>query len=187
MSDQSVVPSVNPIDLLGSGAAAGDWELEPIASKAEFAVKHFWGRMTVKGGFERLIGSAQVDATGAVRANLEIEAASLKSHNANRDSHLRSKDFFNVVEYPKVTFASREVSVLGKDRLRIVGDLTAAGRSQAIEFEAQLAVASPDHVDVDATLSVDRTQFGMTWSPLRIAAPTASLSLHLCYKRSKQG
>jgi polyisoprenoid-binding protein YceI len=115
------------------------------------------------------------------------EAASLKSDNANRDSHLRSKDFFNVVEYPTVTFASREVSVLGKDRLRIAGDLTAAGRKQAIEFEAQLTATSLDHVDVDATLSVDRTQFGMTWSPLRIAAPTAVLSLHLCYVRSKQG
>ena len=65
-----------------------------------------------------------------------VPAASLDSKQQQRDKHLRSADFFHVDRHPTVTFATRKVTALGADRVRVEGDLTAAGHTLPLTFEA---------------------------------------------------
>jgi polyisoprenoid-binding protein YceI len=169
-----------PIDI-----AAGTWVLEPAASRFEFQVKHFWGLITVKGHFSQFEGHAAVDASGPISVALRIDAATVDTKHKQRDKHLRSADFFDVERQPTITFASRRVVALGADRLKVEGDLTAAGRSRPVEFEARLSAGPGRSVTVEAEVSVDRTAFGMTWSPLRMASATALLVVRAQF--NKQG
>jgi polyisoprenoid-binding protein YceI len=170
--------AVRPI----SGVAAGNWVLDASSSRFEFRVKHFWGLITVRGYFKQFEGSAEVDESGALSATLRIDAASLDSKQKQRDKHLRSADFFHVEQHPTVTFVTRQVTALSADRLRVEGDLTIAGHTEPVTFEARLT-PSADRVVVDAEVSVDRTAFGMTWSPLRIASGTALLVVHAQFNK----
>jgi polyisoprenoid-binding protein YceI len=167
-----------------SGVPAGTWVLDPAASRFEFQVKHFWGLMTVQGYFQQAEGQAEVDASGSVSATLRIDAASIESKQKQRDKHLRSADFFHVEQHPNVTFSTKKVSVLAADRLQVEGELTAAGHSEPVAFEAHLT-PSGDTVVVDAQVRVDRTLFGMTWSPMGMASSTALLVARAQFSRQR--
>jgi hypothetical protein len=86
--------------LIRAASAAGEWTLEPSGSSVEFAVKHFWGMMTVRGGFAHLEGSAHVASEGTVSAELGIEAGSVSTRQKKRDAHLRSAGFLRCPESP---------------------------------------------------------------------------------------
>jgi polyisoprenoid-binding protein YceI len=158
------------------------WALDASQSTFEFRVKHFWGLMTVSGHFTRFEGQAEVGGSGSVSASVRIDATSLDTKQKQRDKHLRSADFFDVEKHPNVTFTTRQVTALGADRVRVEGDLTVAGRAQPLAFEARLTAAD-DRITIDAEVSVDRTAFGMTWSPLRMASSTALLVVRAQFNR----
>jgi polyisoprenoid-binding protein YceI len=160
----------------------GVWELDATQSHFEFRVKHFWGLMTVRGHFTQMEGRAEVDDSGTVSATVRIAATSVDSKQKQRDKHLRDADFFHVDKHPTVTFTSRKVTALSADRVSLEGDLTAAGRTQPLTFEARLTAAG-DQITVDAEVNVDRTAFGMTWSPMGMAASTALLVAHAQFNK----
>jgi polyisoprenoid-binding protein YceI len=184
MTNPEGMPATSPTAMLGSEAAAGEWQLDPDRSKVEFAVKHFWGLITVHGHFEKCTGAATVDPSGGVTATLTIDAESVQTRNKKRDNHLRSADFFNAAEHRSVMFTTTEVRPVGDNRLHVTGELVAAGTTQTVDLDVVLSDATTDHVNADATVTVDRTTFGMAWSPLGMAAATAIISLHLRFKRS---
>jgi polyisoprenoid-binding protein YceI len=167
----------------GTTIPTGTWVLDAAASRFEFQVKHFWGLITVKGSFERAEGQASVDASGAIAATLQIDAASVESKQKQRDKHLRSADFFHAEQHPTITFATRKVTVLAPDRLHIEGMLTVAGHAELVAFEARLTTAGASLV-VDAQVQVDRTIFGMTWSPMGMAARSALLVVRAQFSKA---
>jgi len=167
-TDSSPSPDSSDISaLLREGA--GRWALDPASSRVEFRVKHFWHAITVHGRFDRIEGEGTVAADGAVSGQLRIDAASLDTRNRQRDKHLRSADFFDVEHHPQVI-----VTVTGArpadGALACQATVEAAGQSERLEFTARIEDAAPDAVSVRAELVVDRTTFGMTWSPLRMAS-----------------
>ena len=89
-------------------AAPTRWTVDPDETSVEFAVKTFWGLMTVHGRFDRFDGSYEVGPDGTT-IELTIDADSLDTGHATRDEHLRSTDFFHVVEHPQVRFTSTRV------------------------------------------------------------------------------
>jgi polyisoprenoid-binding protein YceI len=174
-----------PLHLLRDGAAVGAWDIDPGASVLEFRVKHFWGAMTVRGRFGAVSGHIDVEGTGAVSGKIEAESASVNSGNASRDKHLRSADFFDVANHPTVVFSLDQLLPIADDVVRATGVLTAAGRSQSLAFDAHLTETTAERLIVDGEVSVDRrTDFGMTWSPLGMASPTAVLVIHAVLVRS---
>jgi polyisoprenoid-binding protein YceI len=166
------------------GSAPSVWTLDAAQSTFTFRVKHFWGLMTVQGHFTQAAGEATLDAGGAVAVRLEIDAASLDTKHRQRDKHLRSEDFFHIAQHPTVTFVSRQVTPLDAERVRVQGDLTAAGHTLALAFEARLST-SGERIVVEAEVPVDRRVFGMTWSPLGMAAATAVLVVHAEFTRQR--
>ena len=166
------------------GSAPSVWTLDAAQSTFDFRVKHFWGLMVVQGHFAQATGDATVDADGAVVVRVDIDAASLDTKHGQRDKHLRSEDFFHVAQHPTVTFGSRQVTPLDGARLRVQGDLTAAGHTLVLDVEARVS-ASGERIVVEAEVPVDRRAFGMTWSPLGMAAATAVLVVHAEFTRQR--
>ena len=158
---------------LTDGTAAGHWTLDPAGSRAEFRIKHFWGLMTVRGILEQMTGDATVAPDGTVTGRISFEAASINTKNKQRDKHLRSADFFDADNHAQAVLTVTSAGPAGPDALRCQGTFEAAGHSRPVTFTAHLRDVTAQSVVIDAELEVDRTEFGMTWSPMRITPNTA--------------
>ena len=176
MTDSSKQPVSSPAELLATGAAVGTWRLDAEQSRISFAVKHFWGAITVRGSFGVVRGEATVGADGTVTGQVVLDAASLSTKNKKRDEHLRSNDFFDVDTHPEVTLTLTSVRPVEPDNLSVAASMAAAGHVRPIEFTAHVDEASAQAVTLHADVAVDRTEFAMTWSPLGIASKTATTS-----------
>jgi polyisoprenoid-binding protein YceI len=151
----------------------GTWTLDPPWSFAEFHVKHFWGAITVHGRFERITGEGTVAPDGTVSGVIRLDAGSFDTKHKKRDQHLRSADFFDVERHPTITITVERLTADATGRLASEIRLEAAGRTQTISPTIELVDAQPDAVTLRGEVTVDRTAFGMTWSPLGMAARQA--------------
>ena len=168
--DAGTVAQADAGALLADGAAAGRWVLDPAGSRAEFHVKHFWGAVTVHGSFSQITGEGSAGPDRTVAGHLIIDASSLGTRNKKRDEHLRSADFFDVEHHPHVVVTVTGATPAGPAALACQGSLEAAGHIQPVEFTAHVDAASAETVIMRAELTVDRTRFAMTWSPLGMAS-----------------
>jgi polyisoprenoid-binding protein YceI len=151
----------------------GTWTLDPAVSSAEFHVKHFWGAVTVHGRFERLAGEGTVAQDGTLTGAIRLDAASLNTKQKKRDQHLRSADFFDAESHATVTITVERLTPDATGRLASQVRLEAAGHSQTISPIIEVVQVQPDAVTLRGEVIVDRTAFGMTWSPLGMAARQA--------------
>jgi polyisoprenoid-binding protein YceI len=154
----------------------GHWTLDPDNSRAEFAVKHFWGLTTVRGHFNTLAGELSIDSSGAAQGELRIDAASLDTGNARRDKHLRSADFFGADEHPQVVFTPSAVRHADDATLEIDGRLAIAGHEEPLTLRVDAVHAAPE-LTLRATTIVDRRRFRMNWRPLAITHNDATLTV----------
>lgn len=146
------------------------WAIDTSHSSVTFSVRHMM-ISNVKGEFARFSGTARFSAAAPERASVEVEVdlASIDTHDDKRDGHLRSADFFDVERHPKMTFRSTAVRRAG-DGLSIDGDLTIKGVTRKVT----LAVDGPtgEHADpwgnlrvgASATATIKRSEFGITWN-----------------------
>jgi polyisoprenoid-binding protein YceI len=157
------------------------WTVDRDESSIEFAVKTFWGLMTVHGQFDRFDGSYEVGPEGTA-IELTIDADSLDTRNGTRDKHLRSSAFFHVAEQPQVRFTSTRVHEVGGGILHVVGLLEAAGKTELLEFPA---TARPvrDGLEIEATTTVDQSRLGMSSGQLGMIRRPATL--HVTARLSK--
>lgn len=114
---------------------------------------------------------------GLVTGMLTIDAASLTPRNPRRDHQLRSADFFDVAEHPSVFARLTGVAPAPGGGLALTATLEAAGQSQPLLLTTQVLETGPDAITLAVTSVVDRTAFGMTWSPLGMAASSATLDV----------
>jgi len=157
------VPTSGPLGDL----ATGSWILDPEDSRVEFRSRSFWGLVPVRGRFTRYRGSLDLAASPAIE--LAIEAASVDTGNRRRDEHLRSADFFDAAECPRIGFFA-EAATLDGETLRTSGTLWAAGGSVPLEIEAAVRAVAGGF-ELEARARVDQRELGMTWSPLRMIRP----------------
>jgi polyisoprenoid-binding protein YceI len=158
-------------------AGVGRWQLDPSRSTAEFRVPNFWGLMKVTGRFDRLSGWLEIGERGERRMELTIDATSLNTGNEKRDEHLRSGDFFDTEHHPTVRFVSTSVGDPDGGRIKVQGELLAAGRRVMLDLEPTLRQHA-DELQVDATTTLDQRELGMTYSPLGMTRTPATLSVH---------
>ena len=171
----------------GAAPQPGQWRLDPQASRAEFAVPHFWHLITVRGQFDRIDGEGTIAPDGTATGRLVLDAASLNTRNQQRDKHLRSADFFSAEQHPEVVLTVSRAVPAGDGRLTAEATLEAAGVSQPVSLTADVADASPDAVTLRGELTVDRSRFGMTWSPLRMADLKATATVTARFTRVPAG
>jgi polyisoprenoid-binding protein YceI len=173
--------------LARSGALAEQWSLVPAESSVEFANRHFWNTVTVHGRFGQISGDGTVAPGGTVTGQLVIDAASLTTGNKQRDKHLRSADFFDVAEHPRVVLSVQHATVSDGGTLSAEGTLEAAGVAEPVSFTADIVAASSDRVTLRAQFTIDRSRFGMTWSPLHISSLQATGSVTATFTPSSAG
>lgn len=146
------------------------WTLDATHTDASFAVKHLM-ISTVRGRFAGVSGTVQFDpsdlSTG--QARIAIDVASIDTREEKRDAHLKSADFFEVEKYPTITFVSRRVEGIARDRFTLVGDLTIKDvtREVALAVESHGLQADPwggQRAGFSATLVINRKDFGLTWN-----------------------
>jgi polyisoprenoid-binding protein YceI len=148
---------------VADGLATGTWRLDPARSSVEFQVRHIYGLVTVKGRFDRYQGSLDLSARPAVE--LVIDADSLDTRVQKRDKHLRSDDFFDVVNHPQVRFSSDAVTLDG-NALKARGRLHAAGKHIPLDVDATVTPVD-DGFELEASALADQRELGML-SPLGI-------------------
>jgi polyisoprenoid-binding protein YceI len=153
--------------------------IEAGRSRAEFAVKHFWGAITVRGRFDRIQGEGTMAEDGSVVGVLTIDAASLTTKNRQRDQDLRSANYFDVANHPWVVARVTRVAAAPAGEVALNATLEAAGRTQSMSLTSRVLEASSDGITLAVTTVVDRTAFGMTWSPLGMASGSATLDVEL--------
>jgi polyisoprenoid-binding protein YceI len=169
---------------LADGTAAGRWVLDPAGSSAEFRVRHFWGAITVRGTLPPLAGQAAVGPDGTVTGRISLDARSLDTGHQQRDKHLRSADFFHTDQHPQAILTVASAQPAGPNGLECRGTLEVAGHARPVTFTAHIQEATGQAVVLTAELQVDRTEFGMTWSPLHMASMTALGSVKVRFTRA---
>ncbi|GCE46226.1 YceI-like domain-containing protein [Thermosporothrix hazakensis] len=94
---------------------------------------------TVRGEFEKFDGSVEFDEHDLTRtkAEIHIEAASVNTHNVQRDEHFRSADFFDVENYPLIVFKSKQVIMLDERYGKLIGDLTIRGVTKEVALNGE--------------------------------------------------
>lgn len=139
-------------------------------STASFSIKHMM-IAKVHGGFEKLSGKLFFDSKDLQKSTVEadIEVASINTRDAQRDAHLKSADFFNVVNFPLITFKSTKFEKNGDD-LTVKGNLTING----VTKEVKLAVEGLDSevkdpwgnikIGASGTTKINRKDFGLSWN-----------------------
>ncbi len=148
----------------------GKYNLDPAHSRIGFVARHAMVTK-VRGSFNEVQGTGylDVDNPAASTIELEIEAKSVDTRNADRDNHLRSNDFFDMETYPKITFKSTAVSKAGDDTYTVVGDLTIKGVTKSISFEAELSGPAKDpwgnsRVGLEGRVEVNRKDWGISFN-----------------------
>ena len=148
------------------------WQLDPMHTQVEFAVKHF-GMMTVRGRFNEVSVSGTIDPENPTASHVEatIDVASLSTHNAQRDADLRGSYFLEIDKYPTITFRSTKVESLGGDRFALTGDLTIKGTTRPVTLRVLRygEVSDPrmgHRIGYSAEGEVNRKDFGMAFDML---------------------
>lgn len=146
------------------------WTIDTSHSAAEFAVRHMMVT-TVKGTFESLTGSLSFDAANPAASSVEahIDVAGINTRFADRDNHLRSADFFDVENFPKMTFKSTSVQVTGDNVGKVTGELTIKDVTKTVTFDVEFfgEVKSPfgdTRVGFQGTTTINREDWGLTWN-----------------------
>jgi polyisoprenoid-binding protein YceI len=146
----------------------GTWTVDPVHSSVEFRVKHMM-ISTVRGrfrDFEGTIEAAPDYHDSSVRGT--VDAASIDTNDDRRDGHLRSADFFDVENYPTISFESTAIEHVDGGNCRVRGNLTMHGEMRSIEVEATVhgVTRDPggkDRVGAEVRGTISRGDFGLRW------------------------
>jgi len=144
------------------------WEIDSSHSSVHFSVRHLV-IAKVRGTFTRWSGTLQVpngDFSKAT-ATVAIDASSIDTGVADRDSHLKSAEFFDVAQFPELRFVAKRVQQHSGNDIDVIGDLTIKGIThEVVLLVEQHGLAKDPWGNVRAAFtaktSIDRRDFGLT-------------------------
>jgi polyisoprenoid-binding protein YceI len=129
------VAAVLTLAAVSSVRAADSYGVDPMHSSVSFQIEHA-GISYVHGRFNQVSGEFTIDKDdpGKSSYKLTINVDSVDTNNKQRDTHLRSGDFFNVKQFPTITFKSTSVKPVDGG-YEVTGDLTMHGETKEIKFK----------------------------------------------------
>jgi polyisoprenoid-binding protein YceI len=163
--------AVSALLWLPAKASASTWDIDPAHSTIEFSVRHMMVS-TVKGQFEKVNGALELDDKDVTKSTVEvtIDLGSVNTHEPKRDGHLKSPDFFDVAKFPSATFKSTKVQKVGKNKLKVTGNLNLHGVTKPVVLEVEGPSApfktpfGTTVVGIHATGKIDRKDFEIGWN-----------------------
>ena len=151
-----------------NGMTTGTWTLDPAHTEIGFSVRHA-GISKVRGQFSDVTGQFHV-AEDAAQSTGEIVVgmASVDTKNETRDNHIRSEEFFDVANHPKMTYKVTGLNLTDGEGT-VSGELTLRGVSKPVELKAEFNGVAVDAFGVTragftASTSISRKEFNVTWN-----------------------
>ncbi|MFD8910802.1 YceI family protein [Streptomyces sp. NPDC059575] len=148
----------------------GEYTIDPAHTTLGFTARHAMVT-NVKGSFTEFTGTLHLDGSDVSKstANLDIKMDSIDTGNADRDTHLKSADFFKTDEFPTMTFRSAKVESLGGDDYRITGDLSILGTTKPISIDLEFNGSAKDpfgndRIGFEGKAELLRSDWGLTWN-----------------------
>lgn len=164
MSTSTPTNTVIPSELTGS------YSVDPSHSRVGFVARHAMVTK-VRGSFNEFEAQGFLDADDPTRSkvDLTIQAASIDTRNADRDAHLRSNDFFDMEQYPTITFTSTDIDIVDSETFRLIGDLTIKGVTKSVSVDLEYAGSAVDPFDntrvgFEGATVINRKDWGVEWN-----------------------
>ena len=162
------------------------YEIDPSHTNVGFSARHL-AVSTVHGRFNKFEGffEGPDDDLTKARGTVKIDVASLESRSDQRDTHLRSADFFDVEKYPEMTYAITSIEKVDSENYRVHGDLTIKDVTKPVVLDAAVEGRMPDpfgskeRLGLSAKGQFNRMDFGLNWDGVAGAVPFASHTIKL--------
>jgi polyisoprenoid-binding protein YceI len=146
------------------------WVLDPTHSEIQFKVKHLM-ITTVTGYFREFSASAETNGDDFNNAKIAFEAktASIDTNSADRDTHLRSGDFFESEKYPVLKFQSEAIQKAGDGGFKLTGDMTIKDVTKPVTLDVEFGGIMKDpwgNQKAGFSLSgkINRKDWGLNWN-----------------------
>jgi polyisoprenoid-binding protein YceI len=162
-----MVATVPAVQAQTDPAPAPTFTLDNAHTSLIFGVSHMgfsytWGRFnTVAGRF-----SFDKSSPAAGQFQFEIDAASVDTNSKERDEHLRNPDFFDTVQFPKITFVGKSITVTEKG-FDLLGEMTMHGVAKEVTIPMQFMGEGESqmgyHMGFTSQFFLKRSDFGMTY------------------------
>lgn len=146
------------------------WQLDKAHSGIDFSVRHMM-ISTVRGRFEEFDGTFEVNETDPTQSKIEVEiqVGSVNTKEEQRDGHLQSPDFFDVAQYPTMTFKSKRIEKVDDQYLNLIGDLTIKGVSNEVSLAVEYAGQAKSpwgtiNAGFTGSTKINRKDWGLSWN-----------------------
>jgi polyisoprenoid-binding protein YceI len=154
--------------------ATRTYKIDKSHSEAVFQVRHLVTK--VRGRFDDFDGTILINEDRPELSSVEftIRAASIDTNEKDRDTHLRSADFFDVEKFPTITFRSTRISRKSDASYGVIGDLTIHGVTKEVTLPVTHLGTAKDpwgneRVGFESELTLNRKDYGLMWNaPLEI-------------------
>jgi polyisoprenoid-binding protein YceI len=172
------------------------WKIDPAHSEIQFKVKHLM-ITTVTGYFRKFdleVETENEDFNTASRIEFTADIDSIDTNNEQRDTHLKSSDFFNAEEYGQLRFVGKKYESDG-DEAKLHGDLTVRGVTKPITVKVEFGgiVVDPygqTKAGFTVTGKISRKEFGLLWNAVTEAGQVVvsdEIRVHAEIQLIKQG
>ena len=148
------------------------WTLDSVHTHVGFSVKHMMVT-TVRGQFKTYSGTVKLDPKDFAKSTFEgeVDVASIDTGNVDRDNHLRTNDFFDAPNHPKITFKSTGIEAKGGTDFVVRGDLTIRGVTKPVALEVEYLGTSKNPygktvAGFSARGAVDRKDYGVAFNAI---------------------
>lgn len=146
------------------------WKIDPSHTRIGFSVKHMM-IAKVRGRFDTFDGTVHLDTENPSDSWVEgtIDVASISTRDEQRDAHLRSADFFDVENYPKMRFRSTRIKPVGAGQYKVYGELTIKDVTKEVVFDVADEGQAQDpwgntRWGLSASTKINRKDFGLAWN-----------------------
>jgi polyisoprenoid-binding protein YceI len=146
------------------------WKIDALHSEIEFKVKHLMITNVTGyfGEYDATLNGDKDDFTDG-KITFEANVNSISTKNTQRDEHLKSPDFFDAANHPKITFTSTEVKKKDAENFVLKGDLTIRGNTRPVELNVEYTGITVDpygqtKAGFELTGKINRKDFGLSWS-----------------------
>ncbi|MCB0030064.1 MAG: YceI family protein [Anaerolineales bacterium] len=147
-----------------------NWKIDPAHTQIGFMVRHMM-IAKVRGSFGSYDGSIDLGTGDLAAATIAgtVAVASINTGDEQRDAHLRSADFFDVDNYPTMSFRSTRIEAAGADQYKLYGELTIKDTTQEVVLDVTNEGQAQDpwggqRWGFTAGTKINRKAFGLTWN-----------------------
>ena len=170
-----LLPALFSLALAGTASAAS-YNIDARHTQVLFTYSHF-GLSHQVGRLMEVSGTFDFDPAQPAKSSIDVQVpmSSLSTGIAKLDAHMNGPDMFDAEKFPTASFKSGKVTVLGKDRLSVAGELTIRGVTKPVSFDVTINKAETDPVrktaaaGFDASTTIKRSDFGIGFMLPKVA------------------